>query len=135
MKLLGNVKIYWEVFSIVAFSSVLKTLEKKSITLTGISKFHSFMCGSCHIRNVLIGVEYGNWCQTLDVYLLFAILLLLKTKLQTCNLQTGHVNQFWLNLPQPNSKTVNKHPMFNDNFDIWCQYEHFEYNMNRTLVS
>ena len=30
------------------------------------------MCGSCHIGNVLIGVEYRNCCQTLDVYLLFA---------------------------------------------------------------
>ena len=31
------------------------------------------MCGSCHIPNVLIGVEYRNCCQTLDVYLRFAI--------------------------------------------------------------
>ena len=29
--------------------------------------------GSSHIRSVLIGVEYQNYCQTLDVYLLFAI--------------------------------------------------------------
>ena len=33
------------------------------------------MSGSFHIRSVLIGVEYRNWRQTLDVYLLFAILL------------------------------------------------------------
>jgi hypothetical protein len=33
------------------------------------------MCGSCHIGSVLIGVEYQNWHWTLDVYLLFAILL------------------------------------------------------------
>ena len=32
----------------------------------------TLMCGSCHIRNVLIGIEYQNCCQTLDVYLLFA---------------------------------------------------------------
>ena len=31
--------------------------------------------GSCHIRSVLIGVEYQSWPRTLDVYLLFAILL------------------------------------------------------------
>ena len=31
------------------------------------------MFDSSHIRNVLIGVEYQNCCQTLDVYLLFAI--------------------------------------------------------------
>ena len=29
--------------------------------------------GSSHIQIVLIGVEYRNWCRTLDVYLLFAI--------------------------------------------------------------
>ena len=33
------------------------------------------MSGSSHIRSVLIGVEYQNWGRTLDVYLLFAILL------------------------------------------------------------
>ena len=59
------------------------------------------MCGSCHIRNVLIGVEYRNCCQILDVYLLFAILRgqihpklinifvtygLANYKLQVCNL-------------------------------------------------
>ena len=31
------------------------------------------MRGSSHIRSVLIGVEYRNCCQTLDVYLRFAI--------------------------------------------------------------
>ena len=33
------------------------------------------MCGSCHIRSVLLGVECQNWCQTWDVYLPLAILL------------------------------------------------------------
>ena len=33
------------------------------------------MCGSCHIRNFVIGMEYQNCRRTLDVYLLFAILL------------------------------------------------------------
>ena len=37
------------------------------------SSYKPFMCGSCHIWNVLIGVEYWNCRQTLDVYLLFAI--------------------------------------------------------------
>ena len=31
------------------------------------------MCGSCHIRNLLIGVECQNCSRSLDVYLLFAI--------------------------------------------------------------
>jgi hypothetical protein len=30
------------------------------------------LCGSCHIPNVLIDVEYRNLCRNLDVYLLFA---------------------------------------------------------------
>ena len=33
------------------------------------------MCGSSHIQSVLIGVEYRNCCQTLDVYLHVAILI------------------------------------------------------------
>ena len=28
---------------------------------------------------------------------------------------------------------VNKHPKFDNNCDIQCQLEHFEYDMNRTL--
>ena len=31
------------------------------------------MRGSSHIQSVLNGVEYQNWCRTLDVYLRFAI--------------------------------------------------------------
>ena len=41
--------------------------------------FYTFISGSSHIGSVLIGVEYQNYYQTLDVYLLFAI----------CNLWTG----------------------------------------------
>ena len=33
---------------------------------------------------------------------------------------------------QSNSKKVNKHSKFDKNFDIWCQVEHSEYDMNRT---
>ena len=33
------------------------------------------MCGSSHIHSVQIGIEYWNCHQTLDVYLIFAILL------------------------------------------------------------
>ena len=57
------------------------------------------------------GVEYQNCHQTLNVYLFFGILL---TRLQTCHLQTGqfisykYVNQFRLNLPNPNSKKTTK---------------------------
>ena len=40
------------------------------------------MSGSSHIQSVLIGVEYRNCCQTLVVYLLFAILIeQIKSKL------------------------------------------------------
>ena len=60
----------------------------------------------------------------------------IKTKLQTCNLQTGqsirnkYVNQFWLNLLHPNRK----HPRFDNNFDIWPQLENFEYEMIHALA-
>ena len=35
--------------------------------------FYTFISGSSHSGSVLIGVEYQNYCRTLDVYLLFAI--------------------------------------------------------------
>ena len=41
--------------------------------------FCKLLLGSSHIRSVLIGVEYRNCHRTLDIYLLFAILL--KSKL------------------------------------------------------
>ena len=37
--------------------------------------FYTFISGSSHIGSVLIGVEYQNYCRTLDIYLHFAILL------------------------------------------------------------
>ena len=38
------------------------------------SSFRSpFFSGSSHIQSALIDAEYPNFCQTLDVYLLFAI--------------------------------------------------------------
>ena len=44
------------------------------------------MSSSSHIQNVLIGAKYQNCHRTLDVFLLFAILLgQIKSKLQTCN--------------------------------------------------
>ena len=51
------------------------------------------MCGSCHIQNFLIGVEYQNCCQTLDVYLLciwdLDVANSIKTDLHIYNLWTG----------------------------------------------
>ena len=38
-----------------------------------ILKLTVFLSGSSHIQSLLIGVEYRNCRQTLDVYLLFAI--------------------------------------------------------------
>ena len=35
--------------------------------------YNEFICGSSHIRSVLIGVKYQNCSRTLDVYLRFAI--------------------------------------------------------------
>ena len=68
---------------------------------------YGLMCGSCHIRSSLIGVEYWNW--TLDVYLLFScsawtIYQKLNLRLETYKLACPYVsykyvNQFRLNLP------------------------------------
>ena len=46
--------------------------EKPNPKPSNNAKKSSIMCGSCHIRNVLIGVEYRNCCRTY-VYLLSAI--------------------------------------------------------------
>ena len=54
---------------------------------------NSLMCGSCHIQNVLIGIEHRNCCQTLDFCLLFAIWMgQIQSKviyIRICNLWTG----------------------------------------------
>jgi hypothetical protein len=77
------------------------------------------MSGSTHNRSVLIGVEYRNWSRTLDVYLLFAILLGQIISKVNYRLAT-------YKLPHPNSKKSD------DNLDIGCQLEHFKYEMNQT---
>ena len=106
---------YW--FSLTTFNSIIFSKSHNAsqnipVTFSSITN-NWFMCGVCHIRSVLIGIEYRNWCPTFDIYLLFAILLgqiYRKTKLQICNLHTGqsirwkYVNQFSLNLLHPNSK-------------------------------
>ena len=52
------------------------------------------MCGSCHIRNVLIGVEYRNCCRTLHVYSLFTFCYAAGANLLETKLQTKYINQF-----------------------------------------
>ena len=47
------------------------------------------MSGSSHIQSVLIGVEYRNCHGTLNVYLLFTILITYIKSNESCNLQTG----------------------------------------------
>lgn len=79
------------------------------------------MTGSSHIQSVLIGVEYRNCCRTLDVYLLFALLLgqiksklnyrLVTYKLQICK-------SVLIEFDPSKCQKVNKHPKFDDNFDI-----------------
>ena len=49
----------------------------------------------------------------------------IKTKLQTCNLQTGQS----ISYKYVNQLKVNRHPKFNNNFNIQRQLEHFEYEM------
>ena len=48
-------------------------------------------------------------------------------KLQACNLG---LNKF----APAEQQRVNKHQKLDANFDIRCQLEHFDYDMNRTLV-
>ena len=76
-------------------------------------KIFSLLSSSSHIWSVLIGVKYRNHCFNFGCLFTFyysAWANQIKTKLQSCNLKTGqsisykYVNQFWLNLPHPNSK-------------------------------
>ena len=78
------------------------------------------MCGSCHVQNVPIGVKYQNQRQTVDVYLLFAILL-------------GQIYQkLDYRLVTYKEQKENKPPKFNNNVNIRSQLEHFKYDMNCT---
>ena len=76
------------------------------------------ICGSCHIRNVLVGVEYRNCCRTLDFYLSFAAWIgQSQSKLIHTFVTYGHwtgqfvsykaVIYFSINLPKQNRKEVN----------------------------
>ena len=101
------------------------------------------MSGSSHIRSVLIGVEYWNCCWTLDIYLLFAILSgQIKSKvnyrLVTYNWSVHKLQMsksVLIEFAPSKLQKVNKHPKFNNNFNIWHQLEHIEYDMNQTLKS
>ena len=53
--------------------SIYKLLRLLKSSILGRVK-SCFVYGSSHFRSVLIGVKYRNCRQTLDVYLLFAIL-------------------------------------------------------------
>ena len=58
----------------------------------------------------------------------------MKTDLFICILWTGHfVSLDFKKFAQDESQKVNKHPKFDANFDIWRQFEHFEYDMNCIL--
>ena len=99
------------------------------------------MSGSSHIRSVLIGVEHRNCCQTLDVYLLFFVILFgqIKSKLNyrlvTYKLVNyNYVNHVLIEFAPSKKQKVNKHPNFDNIFDMQRQLEHFQYDMNRTLL-
>jgi hypothetical protein len=61
----------------------MRNIPNSTFKLQHISKSLNeiLMCGSCHIPNVLISVEYQNCHQTLDVYLLFVIIEQIQSKL------------------------------------------------------
>ena len=54
-------------------SEISKNLAEK-VLIESLQNVINFMSGSSHIRSVLISIEYRNCYQTLEVYLLFAIL-------------------------------------------------------------
>ena len=71
MPINSNTAIYIKIYTtLVLLKSVCRFKRIQDIN----PKFW-LMSGSSHIQSVLIGVEYRNCHQTLDVYLLFAILL------------------------------------------------------------
>ena len=66
----------WKIQNYLVFQKLVTLVAK------GKNKYIYLMSGSSHIRSVLIVVEYRNCRRTLDVYLLFAILLgKIKSKL------------------------------------------------------
>ena len=124
---------------------MIASLRKKS-SFEWLANQKAVFWNLCPVHLILEWIEYYQNCrQTLDVYLLFIFCWrkLNQTRLQTCNLQTGqsitykYVNQFWLNLPHPNSKkTVKVWQKFRcKNFDVQHRLEQFKYEMNRILDS
>ena len=80
----------------------------------------------CLVRSVLISVKYRNCCRTLGVYLLLVIMLgqiksqlnyiLVTYKLAVHELQI--CKSVLIEFAPSKLQRVNKHPKFNDNFDI-----------------
>ena len=61
----------------------------------------------------------------------------IKTYLQTCNLHTIRSNSYkaiLIEFPLSKQPNINKHPKFDNNFDIWCQLEHFDYEMIHAFI-
>ena len=63
----------WDLDSNLTSNELVPKFDDALNPLIEKAKSSKLMCGSCHIRNVLIGVKYKNCRGTLDVYLLFAI--------------------------------------------------------------
>ena len=54
--------------------------------------------------------------------------------MQNCVASVTNKQTVLIELAPAKEQKVNKHPKFDDKFDIRCQSENFEYEMNRTLV-
>ena len=90
----------------------------------------------------------SNWCQIskllsnfgcLFSFCYFALANQIKTKLQTCKYLTNwpvHKLQICksvlIEFEPSKEQEVNKHPKFDNNFDIRRQLQHFKYDMDRT---
>ena len=102
---------FWDVWNDNSTHSVVKLYLKELQIIKVFFTICYTYVGSSHIQSFIIGVEYRNCCRTLNVYLLFALLLgQTKSKLNY-RLVSGqsityllYVNQFWLNLPHSNCK-------------------------------
>ena len=67
-------------------------VSKKKLEYLVLFTYLRIVSCSSHIRSILIGDEYRNYCRTLDVYLLFTAWIwqiLLKLILHTFNICTG----------------------------------------------
>ena len=103
--------IYWRNYSNVCqWGNLFLNCHQKYIRCMFIFKTFVGFISYSKCPNLLPILKLSSNFGCLFTFCYFARANWIKTKLQTCKLQTGqsisykYVNQFWLNLPHPNSK-------------------------------